>query len=159
MLAVERRALILSELKEHQTIRVADLSKKCGVTEETIRRDLERLEQSNLLVRTHGGAIAIQSGAEMSFDFRNQQNVREKQQIARKAASTLSRGDTIFLDASTTSLYLAQEISNKTDLTVITNSARIVFELSNKPHITVISTGGILRSTSLSFVGPLTNEA
>ncbi|HLV09254.1 MAG TPA: DeoR/GlpR family DNA-binding transcription regulator [Halanaerobiales bacterium] len=159
MLAEERRQEILKTLKEKESVHVAELSKILSVTEETIRRDLDILDERKLLKRIHGGAIPVKisNKTELSFDIRRNKNIEEKERIAIKSLKLIDEGDTIFLDASSTSLFLAREIKNLNNVTVITNSVRIVFELSNTNSITVISTGGMLRSNSLSFVGPLAN--
>lgn len=163
MLAEERRQEILKVLHRDGRVHVANLSKTLNVTEETIRRDLEILHKRNLLRRTHGGAIPINSNdnrAELSFYKRRERNVEEKKEIAAKAVQLIKEGDTIFLDASTTSLFLAKKLKtlNIFNLTVLTNSVLVVFELTDNKDISIISTGGILRRNSLSFVGPLAKD-
>ncbi len=160
MLAEERRQEILKIIDIEGSVHVTELSKELNVTEETIRRDLDILNQEKLLKRTHGGAVPLEinNKLELSFNIRQNKNIKEKKQIAAKAAKLVSEGETIFLDASSTSLFLAEELKKINNITVITNSIRIIFGLSNVNTITVISTGGILRSNSLSFVGPLANE-
>lgn len=161
MLAEERRQEILRILNIEGSVHVKELSKTLEVTEETIRRDLEVLNNKKLLKRTHGGAIPLKNNEknlELSFNIRTEKNVEEKQIIATKAVSLINEGETIFLDASSTSLFLARELNKFRNITVLTNSIRIVYELTNNNNITVISTGGILRSNSLSFVGPLAND-
>lgn len=158
MLAEERRQSILKELKERGSIHVAEISQLFQVTEETIRRDLERLEKENLLKRIHGGAVSLGPKEEPSYFTRKQKNIQEKQRIAEKAMMFIKEGQTLFLDASTTTLYLAREINKMhLQLTVITNSIRNIMELAGSRHVTVLSCGGLLRSNSLSFVGPLAN--
>lgn len=160
MLAEERRQEILHLLDIKGSVHVTDLSKELNVTEETIRRDLDILNQRKLLKRTHGGAVPVEinNKIELSFNIRQNKKIKEKKQIAAKTIELIEEGDTIFLDASSTSLFLAKEIKKINNITVITNSIRIIFELSNASNITIISTGGILRPNSLSFVGPLANE-
>lgn len=155
MLPEERRQQIVQLINGHGSVYVPELSKMFKVTEETIRRDLEKLEYENLLKRTYGGAVAIQPDDELSFNIRKQQSTTEKNRIAAKGASLVRPGDTVFLDASTTCLSLARSLLNFRDITVITNSARVVFDLAKNQNITVISTGGLLRAHSLSFVGPV----
>ena len=159
MLAEERRQQILKILNNKGSVHVNEVSKILNVTEETIRRDLDTLNEKRLLKRTHGGAISIEDNkSELSFNVRKEKNIEEKITIAKKAASLINNGDTIFLDASTSSMYLADELKEFTDLTIVTNSVRIILELAENP-INIIATGGILRANSLSYVGPLTNEA
>ncbi len=159
MLAEERRQEILSIVNADGSVHVSELSKKLNVTEETIRRDLETLDQQQLLKRTHGGAVALENNRlELSFNLRKDKNSGQKKEIAQKALSLINPGDTIFMDASSTSLYLARELTNMDHITIITNSIGIMFTLAENKNINIISTGGTLRAHSLSFVGPLTNE-
>lgn len=158
MLAVDRRRKILDELNALGSIMVTDMSVQFGVTEETIRRDLGKLEKEGLLRRIHGGAISLKTKHEYSYQIRSHQQVAEKQAIARKAREYICNGDTLLLDASTTVLCLSNLLEGFRDLTVITNSVLMTLELANMPNITTICTGGLLRPNSLSYVGPLTNQ-
>ncbi|MEJ6952198.1 DeoR/GlpR family DNA-binding transcription regulator [Natronospora cellulosivora (SeqCode)] len=160
MLAEERRQEILRVLNNKGSVHVTEISKLLEVTEETIRRDLDILDEKKLLKRTHGGAITIEDNkSELSFNVRKEKNIEEKDIIAEKAVELINNGDTIFLDASTTSMYLASQLKDFTDLTIVTNSVRIILELAENTNINIIATGGILRPNSLSYVGPLTNAA
>ncbi|SFL71242.1 DeoR/GlpR family DNA-binding transcription regulator [Halanaerobium salsuginis] len=160
MLAEERRQIILEKINSQGTVHVSNLSKELNVTEETIRRDLDILDDRSLLSRTHGGAVALEtnSKAELSFSVRENKLKKSKIEIAKKAVNLVKEGETIFLDASTTSMYLARELSNINHLTIITNSIKVMLELIDCQNVTVIATGGILRDNSFSFVGPLANE-
>ncbi len=156
MLVAERRALIAEQLELQGSVRVGALSSLFGVTEETIRRDLEELEKQGILQRTYGGAVKPAGvGAELPFARRIERNVAEKQKIARAAKSLILPGDTLALDASTTVLAAAREFCENGPLTLLTNSVQHVVEFAPKSNITVICTGGAVRATSLSFVGPL----
>lgn len=157
MLAEERRQKIIELINQKNIVKVNELSEKLNVTTETIRSDLDKLEKKELLKRTHGGAVALENHQELSFNIRKGKNKKEKKEIAKKAVSLIKDGDTVFLDASSSAFYLAMEILNLENITVITNSNIIVTELAKNENITVISTGGMLRRNSLSFVGPLTN--
>lgn len=156
MLVAERQQKILKLVNDKESVRVTDLSKTFSVTEETIRRDLEKLEVDQKLARSHGGAISISpsNSMEMSFAEREVKNIKEKKEIAYKAVKQVVEGDEIILDASSTAWYMAKVLPD-IPLTVLTNSNRVVMELSAKKQITVISTGGTLISKSMSFVGPL----
>ena len=156
MLVAVRHNKIVSTLNEKQTIRVSELSTLCGVTEETIRRDLEKLEAQGKLVRIHGGAISIEDEEEDLPHFEREViNKKEKMSVARKAVKYIVENDIIFLDASSTALYLARFIPDM-QLTVLTNSIQVCSELAKSPSIRVINTGGMLSPNSMSFVGPLT---
>ena len=110
MLAPERHKLILSDLARDGVVSVSKLAAEIGVTEETIRRDLEKLERREALRRTHGGAVSIdETTYELSLEKRKATNVPEKQKLAIIAANLVFSGDTIFLDASTTTFFMAKE--------------------------------------------------
>ncbi len=158
MLAVERHKRILELLGIHGSVMVSKLSTELGVTEETVRRDLEKLEVQELLRRTHGGALPMDDGSyEYSLEKRKTLNVETKKELARKAVQHIATGDTIFLDASTTTFYMAKEIKNMKNVTVITNSLRVINELSASEGVKVISVGGIV-SKNQSLVGAATEN-
>ncbi len=153
MFALERQKKILEFLNVDGVVSVSRLSSELGVTEETVRRDLEKLEKQEALRRTHGGAIPIEGGTyEISLEKRKHINVEAKMRLAKEAVKYVAAGDTIFLDASTTTFFMAKELKNHKNVTVITNSLRVVAELSGCEHIKVISVGGVL-SNNQSFVG------
>ena len=153
MLAFERQKEILDILKTEGTVAVSKLSVTLGVTEETVRRDLEKLEAKELLRRTHGGALPIDGGNyELSLEKRKTLNVEAKQALAKKAVEYVASGDSVFLDASTTTFYMAKELKNMKNITVITNSIRVINELCGVDGIKVIAVGGIV-SNNQSFVG------
>ncbi|MED4040910.1 DeoR/GlpR family DNA-binding transcription regulator [Niallia taxi] len=159
MLVAERRRKIVELVNERLSIRVSELSDIFSVTEETIRRDLEKLEQDQLLSRSHGGAVSIEKEAtDVPFVVREITNSDEKKAIAAEAVNWIEPGEQIVLDASTTAWYMAQELPDM-PLTVITNSIKVALELSKKEQIKVISTGGMLLANSLSYVGPLSERS
>jgi DeoR/GlpR family transcriptional regulator of sugar metabolism len=156
MLVLERRQRIVQLLEEHGSVRVSVLAANFSVTEETIRRDLEDLERAGFLKRTYGGAVAWRgTGYESPYDARRERQLDEKIAIAKRAAELVADGETLFLDASTTTLYLARQLQGKRNLGIITNSIQIVSELGGQKGLSIISTGGVLRDKSLSCVGPL----
>ncbi|ALS28444.1 DeoR family transcriptional regulator [Paenibacillus sp. 32O-W] len=155
MLAAERYARIVQLVNERGSMRVTELSELCGVTEETIRRDLDRLEREGKLLRSHGGAISIKTGQpETPYNVREVTNVEQKKRIAAAAVAYVEPGDRIALDASSTAWYMAAALPD-IPLTVLTNSIKAALELAGKEQIQVISTGGILSPRSLSYQGPL----
>ncbi len=158
MLALERQKRILEILSIEGAVMVSKLSVELGVTEETVRRDLEKLESKELLRRTHGGALPMDEGSyEYSLEKRKALNVEAKQAMARKAAQYIATGDTIFLDASTTTFYLAKEIKSMKNVTIITNSIRVINELCGIEGIKVIAVGGIV-SKNQSLIGAMTEN-
>lgn len=155
MFALERQKIILQKLADNGAVWVSRLSGELGVTEETIRRDLEKLEKQECLMRTHGGAVPIDATAyELSLEKRKRTNVDTKEKLASAAVGYILPGDTIFLDASTTTFYMAKEIKSIKNITVITNSIRVVSELSGCDNIKLIAIGGIV-SHNMSLVGTL----
>jgi len=160
MLAEERHEKIVELVNERGSIRVSELSELLGVTEETIRRDLDRLEKDGKLRRSHGGAVSIreQSQPEIPFGEREITNAEEKKRIAAEAIRLIRPHDRILLDASTTAWYMARILPD-VPLTVLTNSVKVAVELAGKERVRVISTGGQLANRSLSYVGPMAERA
>jgi len=154
MLAIERRSEIMSLLEQNQSVLVAELSKLFNVTEETIRRDLEKLEKEGFAEKTYGGAVLRQAvNLDIPFRVRERANKEGKHIIAQKALALVEDGDTIMLDSSSTVLGIARGLKRRKHVTVITNSIEVLIELASAPELTVISTGGTLRGHSLSLVG------
>ena len=152
MFAIERQKRIMEILQEVGAVQVSKLSSEFQVAEETIRRDLEKLEKQEKLLRTHGGAVPLDdSKHEPSLEKRKKLNVEGKQRVARAAAELVSPGDTVFLDASTTTYYIARELKNIQNITVVTNSLQTIECLASIPGIKVIGTGGNV-SENQSFV-------
>ncbi|MBO9607750.1 MAG: DeoR/GlpR transcriptional regulator [Paenibacillaceae bacterium] len=159
MLVAERLHKIVQLVNERGSIRVSELSAICEVTEETIRRDLDKLESEGKLLRSHGGAISVKdTQAETPYSEREIMNAEQKERIAEEAITHIRPHDRIALDASTTAWWMAKKLPD-IPLTVLTNSIKVALELIGKQQIEVISTGGILTPRSLSFVGPLTERS
>lgn len=161
MLVAERHQKIVEVVNERKSIRVTELSEIFSVTEETIRRDLEKLENEKKLTRSHGGAVRIAITAdtpEIPYSEREITNVKEKKEIATEAVKQVNEGDKVILDASTTAWYMAKILPD-ISITVLTNSLKVALELSTKKQVAVISTGGVLLSRSLSYVGPLAESS
>lgn len=154
MLAIERRNAILAKLSVDGKVLVADLAKEFDVTEETIRRDLEKLDNDGMARKTYGGAVKNENfNIDLPFHVRQQTNVESKQQIAALIGDMIQDGSYIMLDASTTALCVIKSIINKKNITLITNSIEILLELCNKPEWNILSTGGMLKEGGLSLVG------
>ena len=154
MLAIERRNLILEKLQEDKKVVVSELSQAYDVSEETIRRDLEKLEKDGFAIKTYGGAVINESNnMELPFVVRKNTNVPGKQKIAELIADTIKDGDQIMLDASSTAVFVAKNIKNKKNITVITNSIEILIELSDESGWKILSTGGTMKEGSLALMG------
>lgn len=154
MLAIERKNEILATLQKEQSVLVSELSQKYEVTEETIRRDLDKLEKEGFVKKTYGGAVLNQNmNVDLPLKIRQKTNIKEKQAIADVMVNLIGDGESIMLDSSSTSLMIAGKIKQRKQLTVITNSVEILLELANAKSVHVISTGGALRDSSLSLGG------
>jgi DeoR family fructose operon transcriptional repressor len=158
MFSEERQQNISELLKERSSLRVIALAEIFNVSESTIRRDLQEMEEKGLLTRTHGGAVCIQGTSfEPSFKEKEIEEREQKISIAKIAASMIKDGDTIILDSGTTTLEIAKYIqANK--VTIITNSIDIAAVLSNNNKIDVIVTGGNMRVTTRAMVGHITES-
>ena len=154
MLAIERKREILARLNSDGKVIVSELARDFGVTEETIRRDLEKLDREGLASKTYGGAVSNRPAAtDLPYNVREGVNVEEKQAIAEKICDLIQDGERIMLDSSSTALYVIKKIKEKKNLTVITNSLKILLELADKKDWTVLSTGGALKKGALSLMG------
>ena len=153
MLAIARRNKIKEYINFSKYVSVAELAAEFNVTQETIRRDLKVLEGQNVLIRSYGGAYSP-DGVEndVSADLREHIHVDGKQRIAEQCCDLVSSGDSVFLDASTTSLFIAERLKDKT-FTVITNSLKILNALADISSIKLVLIGGGLDRNSMSFLG------
>ncbi len=159
LLARERHREILNRVAEVGGVRVASLAEELNVTPETIRRDLERLGSEGKLIRIHGGAMPIGNDRrELPLDVRGTVNLGQKRAIARHAIRYVAHGDVIALDASSTAREMAKLLPD-IPLTVVTNSIAVATALAERPEVRVVSTGGLLDGPSLSYVGPIAEEA
>lgn len=142
MLAINRHEKILEWLDEFRSVKVSELSGKLGVTEKTVRDDLEKLEQRGLLRRIHGGAVPAGKGnaALLPLDGREAAQ-EEKRDIARKAVALIAERDIIALDGGSTTLEIARMLDNRA-LTVITHDLLIIAELTRKDRIRLVVPGG-----------------
>lgn len=157
---VSRRIYILEQLNAHGQVDVISLSDKLGVSEVTIRNDLTRLEQKNLLVRARGGALkADRVGADFTLSDKNKQHLEEKKRIGRAAAALIEEGETIILDSGTTTMEITKNLSKIPNLTVITNALNVASQLAEQQNVNVIIPGGFLRKSSLSLVGSPAEES
>lgn len=165
MLTELRRAAIMELLGTSGAVTVTDLETRFDVSSETTRRDLAELERRGLLRRTHGGAVLPETKGteplapeENSFARRLARSTEAKHRLADAAVDLLEPSQTVFLDSSTTSYFVAQRILEvRMNLTVLTNSQpimQLVFSAA-KPSIALIAMGGILRPLTGSFVGPV----
>jgi DeoR/GlpR family transcriptional regulator of sugar metabolism len=157
MLPADRHRTILTRLAADGSVRVGEMARRLAVTEETIRRDLRRLDADGRLVRTHGGAVSGEADPthDLPMHHRRSLAVPQKRAIGRAAAATVRADSTIALDASSTALEMAWRLPELDGLTVVTPSPLICGALSARKGVTVICTGGVLDEDAVAFAGPL----
>lgn len=161
MLAIERRNAILGKLQKERRVVVSELARLYGVSEETIRRDLDRLEAEGFAIKSYGGAVINEEAAtDLPFQIRNKRNVQEKQCIAELVSALVEDGDSLVLDASSTALYIVRRLKEKQkkNLTIITNSVEILIELYDAQGWKVLSSGGEAEPGYLALFGPQTDR-
>jgi DeoR/GlpR family transcriptional regulator of sugar metabolism len=150
----QRYESILTILNRLKKVTVQELTRRLGVSEVTIRKDLSFLEERGKLIRTHGGAVlAEDQGRLRTIAIRQGEHTREKQAIAAKARELIRPGETIFIDAGSTCAALAREIRDM-ELRVVTNSLDAILVLVDSRGISLFSTGGSFRPEACSFIGP-----
>lgn len=160
MLAVERRKLILEKVHIEKKVIVSELSKEFDVSEETIRRDLDKMADEGHVIKSYGGAVINEIGSiDLPFNVRWKANSVGKQKIANLISNEIKDGEHIFLDASTTAVFIAKNIKQKKHLTVITNSIENLLELSDVSGWNIISSGGLLKAGSMSLLGRRATES
>ena len=162
MYNIERKSEIINLLETHKNVNVAELDAQFQTSKETIRRDLRDLEQEGVLIRTHGGAMPVETKTnnpvmqdKYPVSVRGIRRFQEKQAICKLAASYIQPEDTIFVDNSSTTAYLAQYVPPNIPVTFITNSIQFLLEaakLNNQNHM-YICLGGIFKSSNLSIYG------
>jgi DeoR/GlpR family transcriptional regulator of sugar metabolism len=158
MLAARRQHLIVEEIRRRGAVRVSELTELLGVSDMTVRRDLDVLAGSGLVDKVHGGATARRqlSTDEPGFEAKSRRQFAEKEAIAEAAASLVEPGQAIALSAGTTTWRLAHYLAGVPDLTVVTNSMQVAIVLHRQPRpdLTVVLIGGV-RTPSDALVGPI----
>jgi DeoR/GlpR family transcriptional regulator of sugar metabolism len=158
MLASQRQARILAEIRRHGAARVTDLTELLGVSDMTVRRDLEQLAQTGSVHKVHGGAVLRTTASEEpGFEVKVSLEQPAKTAIAALAATLIEPGSAIALSAGTTTWGLARHIGTIPGLTIVTNSTTVAESISaagSRNDQTVILTGGI-RTPSAALVGPV----
>ncbi|GGS17634.1 DeoR family transcriptional regulator [Streptomyces humidus] len=168
LLAEQRRALILDEVRRRGGVRVNELTRKLGVSDMTVRRDLDALARQGVLEKVHGGAVPVMEASthEPGFEAKSGLELTAKEDIAKAAAQLVTPGSAIALSGGTTTYALAHHLVDLPDLTVVTNSVRVadVFHGAQRTSgprqgaATVVLTGGV-RTPSDSLVGPVADQA
>ncbi|MGE5553039.1 MAG: DeoR/GlpR family DNA-binding transcription regulator [Betaproteobacteria bacterium] len=161
-MTAERLALIQQIVRRQSSVSVAELARLCNTSEVTIRRDLTQLEQEGIVTRVRGGAILADLAPEFlasRFEEHRAVNYPQKKAIGEAAAGLIKPGDTILVDAGSTTLELVRHLAGRCGLTVITTSIRIAEELEQVTGVNTILTGGTLRSRTTSLVNPMLEQS
>lgn len=158
---VERRKKILNILNEKGQVFVHELSDQFGVSEVTIRNDLDLFESKKLLLRSRGGAMKYESSVGIDYQISDKDKIyyAEKIKIGKKAAALVKEGETIIIDSGTTTMEIAKNLDPNHTINVITNAFNIANQLINSQNINIIVPGGTLRKNSHSLVGPLAEKS
>jgi DeoR/GlpR family transcriptional regulator of sugar metabolism len=160
MLSEERRRRILEILGVRTSVRVADLSQELGVSEATIRRDLDAMDSNGDALRVHGGALLNQDAPpEPPVLQRGRDNQNAKRAIGRLAASMIHEGEAVFLGSGTTTLEVARQLVTRSRLTVVTNALTIINVFARVKSVSLVAIGGMLRPSEMSFVGHIAEAA
>jgi DeoR/GlpR family transcriptional regulator of sugar metabolism len=156
-LRVSRFTQIQQMLTEGDSVTIGELTERLGVSEATVRRDLDALQRAGVVQRTHGGAVPT-SVRELPYPSRSAREVAEKRAIARAAVQEVREGQTLFVGGGSTTLHLAAQLVDL-DVTVVTNSIPVASELARGRAGAVIVIGGALRVPEQSMVGPRAVDA
>lgn len=160
MLGERRRQVVLEAVTAERGVQTAALADRLGVSEATIRRDLEDLAERGLVRRVRGGALEPRAMRhEPPFARSQMEREEEKSRVGRTAAAMVGPGDTIILDIGTTALQLARNLHGRAGLTVVTNNLAVYEELVSDEAIDLVLPGGLVRRNYRSLVGFLTEDA
>ena len=157
----ERRQSLSELLRKQPGLRVPEIARVLGISEGTVRNDLNALEQQGRLTRVHGGAVLNEQPQfpSSSFNIRYHNEAAAKMKMARQAALLVNDGDSVFLDASTTVYYLARQLAERQRLRVVTNGIDVARLLAENPTHLVILLGGTVGSDGSSVTGLLSEQA
>ncbi|MFG3346235.1 DeoR/GlpR family DNA-binding transcription regulator [Streptomyces sp. NPDC048018] len=171
LLAEQRRALILDEVRRRGGVRVNELTRRLNVSDMTVRRDLDTLARQGMLAKVHGGAVPVVEASthEPGFEAKSALELGAKEEIARAAAAMVRPGTAIALSGGTTTYALARHLLDVPELTVVTNSVRVADVFYEAQYAgsggearpgaaTVVLTGGV-RTPSDALVGPVADQA
>lgn len=154
--AAARRERIAELVRRKGAVHISELTHLYGVSEVTIRHDLDLLARQGVVVRERGGAIAnVQTTLARAFEQRSDVNLDAKRRIGEHAAQLLKPGDTIIMDAGTTVMEMAKSLREVAPLTVVTNALNVASWVGGLPGCHVILLGGSLSIETISTVGPL----
>jgi len=156
----ERQKKMMEYIETNTSAQIRELAEKFHVSEATVRRDLDDLDQQGALRRTHGGAIKVDRSTsyESMYSEKIGLMLDEKHRIANHAAQMIHSGDTVLIDSGTTTFFIAQALSHHENLTIITNDLYIAYQTLLHPSSTMIVTGGTRRQGRQELVGTITEN-
>lgn len=159
MRMIDRKLEIVQKVKQQGKVNISDLASEYGVSAMTIRRDLARLEQEGLVTVEYGGAI-LKSNSLLEFNMAQKkvQFSEEKKRIAQAALDFIHDGDSVFIDAGTTTCEFARLLGQRKNLKVMTNSLLAANVLSSDETLDLTFCPGKYRAMSMAFMGPVANE-
>ena len=157
----QRWTALLDLLPGDGQLSVTEAAQALGVSQATIRRDMDQLARQQLVTRTRGGVIAGHVSYDLPLRYKTARHAPQKQRIGRAAAALVAAGATVALNGGTTTSEVARALAIRPDLqvgtpvvTVVTNAMNIANELAVRPHIKIVVTGGVTRSQSYELIGP-----
>lgn len=155
-MAFDRRGALVQALNSSGYVEVRTLSRLLGVSLATVRRDLAQLEAEGVAIRTHGGAMfaSTSTSLELPLSAKQAQMVQAKREIARAAVDLIRPGETVLLDAGSTTWEIAAAMVGHKKATVVSNDLQVLLKLASDPDIAVVDTGGILRQPVYTLYGP-----
>lgn len=161
MIAEQRHAELLRMVEAREVIKTSEIATELGVSEMTVRRDLDALTELGLVRRVRGGAMpaAGRHRAEPPFEQSRRDRAAEKERVGIAAARLVQPGDTVILDVGTTTLQLARHLHGREGLTVVTNNLAVYEELLDDEAIDIVMLGGLVRRNYRSLVGFLTEDS
>lgn len=163
MARYQRWNALLDQMAADGQLTVAEAAQALGVSQATIRRDMDQLARQQLVTRTRGGAIAGQVSYDLPLRYKTARHAAEKQRIGRAAAALVEPGAAVALNGGTTTSEVARALATRPDLaegtgapavTVVTNAMNIANELAVRPHVKIVVTGGVTRGQSYELIGP-----
>jgi DeoR/GlpR family transcriptional regulator of sugar metabolism len=151
---------MMEYIEANTSAQIHELAERFHVSEATVRRDLDELDQQGALRRTHGGAIKVDRSTsyESMYSEKIGLMLDEKHRIANHAAQMIHSGDTVLIDSGTTTFFIAQALSHHENLTIITNDLYIAYQTPLHPSSIMIVTGGTRRQGRQELVGTLTEN-
>ena len=163
MLRVDRRHEAYEYIRGRGSASVAELAEALRVSVQTVRRDLDSLQEEGLIERVHGGAVAADGGDAVSVEpatlERAGEHWREKRRIGEAAGRLVEPGSTIYLSGGTSTEHVVPHLEANTRITVVTNAINIAQALSRRSDIETIVLGGYLRHSELTLLGPMAEQA